>query len=305
MKTIFLHIGTHKTGSTAIQRFLARAGEALSQQGVLYPRAGCPNTDWSDQYGQHKLHWSLVGKRGISDDHVWHDLQREIEACSAERILLSIEGFDHIRTQKIERVLEYLRPHPVRVLVYLRPPVQFLRSVYKQRVKGGKYGGSFVRFVKEMTPRCNYLDLVSRWKQFDEVESVDIRLFDKVKNDPGLEQSFANAVGIDFEKVQEFTGPPVNLSPSDDRVQIARWINAAAGFGKKWKAWQALTSRARDNVLGPRWPGTWLATVMQPFLRSSLVTSQAVEVLREELEDAHRHFLNKYVDPDDRHYLSL
>jgi hypothetical protein len=44
---------------------------------------------------------------------------------------------------------------------------------------------------------------------------------------------------------------------------------------------------------------------MQPFLRSSLVTSQAVEVLREELEDAHRHFLNKYVDPDDRHYLSL
>jgi hypothetical protein len=44
---------------------------------------------------------------------------------------------------------------------------------------------------------------------------------------------------------------------------------------------------------------------MRPFLRGSLVTDQAVDVLREELKDVHDHFLSRYVDPYDRHYLSL
>ena len=38
-----LHIGTHKTGSTALQDFLHAESRRTGAGGVLYPRAGCPS----------------------------------------------------------------------------------------------------------------------------------------------------------------------------------------------------------------------------------------------------------------------
>ena len=156
MKAVYLHIGTHKTGSTSIQRFPARADDALAQQGILYPEAGRPDTDWSDQYGQHELYWSIVGKRGIDDEQVWNELRREIDEYGGRRVVVSAEGFEGCAPEDIRRVVSHLAPHPIHVVVYLWPPAHFLRSAYKQRVKMGTYSDSFVRFVKEMIPRCNY-----------------------------------------------------------------------------------------------------------------------------------------------------
>jgi len=305
LKTVYLHIGTHKTGTTSIQRFLARADDALDRQGILYPETGRPETSCSDQYGHHKLYWSMVGKRGISGDQVWSELKEEVAQHPEHSIVLSAEGFSVIKERKVRQVLEYINVRPLHVVVYIRHPVQLLKSAYKQRIKSGTYRNTFVRFVRQMSHLCDYLGLVSRWEQSDGVESVNIRIFDKVKKNPGLEASFADTVGIDFEKVRAFVDSPANTSPPDDRVQVVRWINAAETLGKEGGVWQALTSRARSNVRGERWPGSWLVGAMRPFLRGSLVTDQAVDVLREELKDVHDHFLSRYVDPDDRHYLSL
>lgn len=305
MKTIFLHIGTHKTGSTSIQRFLARADEELARQGILYPKTGRPDTDWSNKYGHHDLAWSVSGNRSIDGEQVWGDLRREIGEARGRRVVVSTEEFEGCTSEEIRRIVAHLDSLSIRVIVYLRSPMHYLRSQYKQVVKDGTYSDSFVQFVKELVPRCNYLALISRWEQFDEIESVDVRLFGKAKNNPGLEPSFAEAVGIDFEEVRSFAGSPVNTSPPDHLVRLVRWINAAAVLGEKSETWQALMRRARGNTLSQRWPGKWLAKATRPFLRGSLVTDRAVEMLREELQDAHECFLREYVDPEDRTYLSL
>ncbi|MHB8232145.1 MAG: hypothetical protein ACYDDB_04520 [bacterium] len=39
-KKLFLHIGTHKTGTTALQSLLATNDRLLSNSGVLFPSAG-------------------------------------------------------------------------------------------------------------------------------------------------------------------------------------------------------------------------------------------------------------------------
>lgn len=305
MKPVYLHIGTHKTGSTSIQRFLARADGVLADQGILYPETGRPATNWSTQYGQHELYWSIVGKRGIENEQVWVNLCREMEESPCRRVVISAEGFEECTSDEIRRIVAHLEPHPIRIVVYLRPPLQFLRSAYAQRVKKGKNSGPFVRFVREMISRCNYLDLVSRWEQFDAITSVDVRLFDKVKSTPGLEASFADAVGIDFEEVQAFVGSPANASPPDDLIQVARWINTLEAAGGGGKMWKILWNRARSNLFDCQWPGTWIAGVARPFVRESLVTDRAVDVLREELRETHERFLRKYVCPEDRKYLSL
>lgn len=305
MKVIYLHIGTHKTGSTSIQRFLAQAKDALSKQGILYPQAGRPDTEWSNQYGQHELARSISGEHDVDEEQVWTELRREINECNGQRVVLSTEEFEGRTSEEIQRIVSHLEPHPIRVVVYLRSPVHYLRSQYKQLVKTGKYSASFVRFVEDMGSRCNYLGLVSRWEQFDEVESVDIRLFDKVKNDPGIEPSFADAVGVDFEEVRSFVGSPVNTSPRTSLVRMARWINVLRVLWEENETWRTLTNRARRNVLSQRWPGTRLASLMEPFLRDSLVTDRAVDLVREEIGDVHERFLEEYVDPDDWSHLAL
>ena len=305
MKTIYLHIGTHKTGSTSIQRFLARADKALAERGILYPEVGRPETDWSDQYGQHRLYWALVGKRGVESDQVWHDLMEEIDAFSGHSVVLSAEGFDGIGKGDIWRVLNHVSPHPVRVVVYLRSPLQYLKSAFNQRVKMGTYRRPFIRFVEERAPDCNYRDLVGRWDRFDGIEAVDIRLFDKVKRTPGLEASFADAIGIGFEELQSFSGPPINSSPSDKLTQIARWINQFGSLGSEGRTLERVAGRARNNVLGRRWPGRWLVRALRPFVRSSLATDRAAARLQDKIGDSHRRFLKTYIPPEDRAYLQL
>ena len=91
MKTVYLHIGTHRTGSTSIQRFLANVEEALAKRGVIYPKTGRPDTDWSNRYGHHLLHWSLVGKHGVSSDlRFWFE---NIESLTEQHSVQVGSGF--------------------------------------------------------------------------------------------------------------------------------------------------------------------------------------------------------------------
>lgn len=305
MKTIYLHIGTHKTGSTSIQRFLAQAANALAEEGVIYPETGRPDTDWSNQYGQHQLAWSLVGKKGVTEELIWDELAREINHCPASKILISAEGFGRCTSDQIQRLISHFDPYPIQVLVYLRPPLSFLESAYAQRVKMGTYSDQFVRFVDEMTPRCDYADLVARWDQFDQVLSVDIRLFDKVKNEPGLEASIVEAVGVDFERVRSWVGVPANRSPSSDVIRVVRWINAVAAIHPDSDTWRTLTHRVRSNVLDQRWFGRRLTAAVRPFLRDHYVTEEAKNRLRKALGETHQRFLESYIPRRDWSYLPL
>ncbi|QXD16183.1 hypothetical protein GQ464_004310 [Rhodocaloribacter litoris] len=82
MKKVFVHAGTHKTGSTSLQVFLAKTQVLLAEQGVLYPRSGRPDRKGVVSAGHHELAWSLLGKHGVKTDEAWHQLANELEAWS-------------------------------------------------------------------------------------------------------------------------------------------------------------------------------------------------------------------------------
>jgi len=307
MKKIYLHIGTHRTGSSSIQYFLAQAQGGLAKQGILYPETGRPDTDWSNQYGHHLLHWSLIGKQEVDNDQLWLNLQMEIKRSEANRIVLSAEGFEWEGKDKetqIQRVGEYLEPHPIHVILYLRPPLRFLESAYKKRVEMGNSWRPFSQFVEKMIPRCDYGTLVSRWENAECIQSLDIRLYEKVKLNPGLEADFSDAIGASFQELRSFVGDPVNTSPPDACVQVARWINliGRAGSGSTWRT---LVHRARRNVLGGRTPGKYLVDLWAPFMRERIVTEQAASVLRRSLGEKHRQFLEEYLPEEDWEHLRL
>jgi hypothetical protein len=78
--TVFIHAGTHKTGTTALQRFLGANERALLESGLHYPRQG--RVEW----GHHNLAWELYAPelfnpgRGSLDD-----VAAELRAAGAPR----------------------------------------------------------------------------------------------------------------------------------------------------------------------------------------------------------------------------
>src|SRR6185437_8931332 len=54
---LLLHVGLHKTGTTAVQTALAAAAGRLRERHLLYPKAGRP----ADFDGHHNVAWQLAG----------------------------------------------------------------------------------------------------------------------------------------------------------------------------------------------------------------------------------------------------
>jgi hypothetical protein len=86
MRTTYIHIGTHKTGTTSIQWALNRHREALERRGFLYPRAGVP----AEHDGHHNIGWELYGGAAFRAEHgSTDDLLEEIRASERDVVLSS------------------------------------------------------------------------------------------------------------------------------------------------------------------------------------------------------------------------
>ena len=90
-----IHIGPHKTGTTAIQAAFSHSAAALRRQGVLYPKR-----HWRQQ-AHHRLAFALKGKEMPGGDTP--DLGAELEAlchtlaeAKGEKVLISSEEFLHL-----------------------------------------------------------------------------------------------------------------------------------------------------------------------------------------------------------------
>lgn len=110
MNKVYLHIGTHKTGSTAVQAFVARHGDELKRLGLLYPRAGRPRLKRFAS-GHHLLSWTRMehvrwkpawGDRAGHPLRVWDDLLKELADSSCDKALLArwVGPVQHIEIER-------------------------------------------------------------------------------------------------------------------------------------------------------------------------------------------------------------
>ena len=147
MSGLVLHIGTHKTGTTALQETLAANRGALAAQGIVYPRLD------AREAGHHRLvtpwidlaHRRYAGPSGIE---LWQGLA-ERHAGGRDTLLLSSEGFSRARPQAVDfaalagLVAGFRRRS---VVCYLRNQADYIQSIYLQVLKRGRWV-DFDRFV--------------------------------------------------------------------------------------------------------------------------------------------------------------
>lgn len=163
---IYLHIGTHKTGTKSIQWFLQEHEEQLAREGFLIPRAGTT----TQIAGHHRLARDLVP--GPCLDNLVEDgegmlaiLLTELRASEAHTAVISSERCHHLIDwpERIHALEEALRNegHTLEYVMFARHPDGYAKSLYWQlRMRSGMRW-SFWRFLLHAL----LLGMI-RWKGF-------------------------------------------------------------------------------------------------------------------------------------------
>ena len=191
MTKLMFHIGIHRTGTTGLQRNLARNRELLYSMNIAYP---------FQENNHQEIAWKL--HRGHLSGA---DLLAALEPFRQYgQIILSGEDFC------IHKSLDWLEPlkrvHQVEATIYLRRQDHWLISWYNQHVKW-----PFSRRHSAMTPKeflgCleefYWLDFdrtVKRWEDALGAENVTVRVIEKGQISDAV-RDFVELMGIDYEKL--------------------------------------------------------------------------------------------------------
>jgi hypothetical protein len=163
---VVLHIGSHKTGSTAIQGTLIDASEELLARGILYPRAG----------RQGPGHARLAGELAFLEAPVTQapshkELLTEVRASDPHTLVLSAENFTPRESSWPAdwalHLVEELSPRRVQVVGYVRPQWEFIEASYSQQVKVGITSLHFEDYLTKcfLDPHFDYPRKFGPWRR--------------------------------------------------------------------------------------------------------------------------------------------
>lgn len=129
-----VHIGPHKTGSTAIQVALQEAGDALGALGVYYATGARHRPD--------KAGWALgIKGRPAGSERPpmkrWHELVAGVTEAGEQRVCISNEDFGRATRPQIAKVVAAFDPERVHVVSVARRLDRYLPSQWQERVKAG------------------------------------------------------------------------------------------------------------------------------------------------------------------------
>lgn len=151
MKKIYLHIGFHKTGTSAIQEHLNSNRKGLLDCGILYPESFetkyPSHVDFSWAFKNNQPAWSCVTDG--NKDEIINSYRVQIEETDCGKIILSSEDFSLLDTEpdSIKNLKEFLTGFSVKVIAYIREPIDFIVSLYSHAIRKGDISCSLKSYL--------------------------------------------------------------------------------------------------------------------------------------------------------------
>ncbi len=131
-KTLVIHAGIYKTGSSAIQLYLARAEAAHDLGHATYPVLGR-----GLGYQHNNLNAELRGAPGFTPRlGSWDDLAAMINAGTSTTTVVSSENFSTFTAEQLTRLGDKFRAAGIRIrwVHYLRDQASFYNAFYVERL---------------------------------------------------------------------------------------------------------------------------------------------------------------------------
>lgn len=236
MKTLYVHIGTMKTGTTAIQGFCWDNQEVLQKKGYCYP-------DFSDltvnvtrkRNGRFMVDNCQTKEEGAAKFRTGMD--RIIELFREyDNVILSNEGIWGATYERRSSLWQELKEEgekngfQVKIIAYLRRQDEYISSVWNQMVKMGTKEGvqTWSEYLSHI-PKGRQLDYAKKLDTIKEVlgkENIIVRCYERNQFYKGnIYDDFLNVIGLEMTDEYTISEELINTKLSGSMHEIKRIIN--------------------------------------------------------------------------------
>ncbi|MCA0873470.1 hypothetical protein LCL97_21780 [Seohaeicola saemankumensis] len=275
-----LHIGVPKTGSTSIQVSLKQGSGILAEAGVLYPAlernhrflVSAFMTD-PDSFDYNRM----AGRSGAAtvthNTEMLAELETEIAAAAPRLVILSAEHSVLLGADEVTALKSWLEARfaAIRILVYVRDPVQQALSMIQEQVKNG---AARLADCLADPPTSHYKSLIDRWSGVFGHDAVSVCAYTgDLPGKPDIVGDFLSRAGLG-DLVEQIPSIRQNDSLSGAGLLLA---DALSEFAPKFSR-NRLLQRKLPQVEGPKYvfPGETLDRIVEK-----------TKTMRDYLETAH------------------
>jgi hypothetical protein len=243
--SILLHVGMHKTGTTAIQAVLTSLRPQLATLGVDYP---------TQEPGHHLPARAVLELRApwrgsAPDPRVWDEFVRLVDASTAPRRVISSERFSAADDDQVSRIATDLGPDRLHVVIGARHLALTGVSLWQQSLKRGKtdtldqwLAERFLRTYDNPIPRFWRLHdpgvVAERWASVLGPDRVSVIVVDEQDRDL-LPAAFENLLALPPGTLSSATVPVSNRSMTAAEAELSRLTNVALKKQLKWSEYEA------------------------------------------------------------------
>lgn len=211
MEVLYIHIGTHKTGTTNLQTFFRDNRALLRKNGIVYPKSG------RARMGAHHhlvssiripIHPVFKPRRPFIEyiKRLWNEVPEDSNCLISSEIFNETINFSQLELFKTIA-------KRVKIIVYLRRQDTFLESAYSFFLRGGGKM-SFEYYRKHLS--LDYFDLCNKYGDVFGRENIIVRPYEKQQfHGDNIFTDFLNVLGL--ELTDDYRIPQKNLNPSLSR----------------------------------------------------------------------------------------
>lgn len=239
MTTVYLHIGTAKTGTTSIQNFLAENRILLEKQDFSYPYMNLGLSHQVDKRNAHFLAYLSPEKDRAKEKEIRSKGYEFVSQAAREhsKVILSDELI-WSRSAVMKNFWPQLAANfkrldcKVKVIVYLRRQDQLLQSLWNQYVKDFRIvSQTFLEYSRQNGLNRYPFDYFKHLNTIAKAvgkENLIVRVYEKSQfKDNNLISDFLQIVGVSH--TDEFTSGSIHINHglSGNFIEMKRIINKA------------------------------------------------------------------------------
>ena len=202
-----MHIGFHKSGTTAVQEAFTDARDRLAALGIGYPKTGGQRHHGKPALAVAGLTFGWKDEGFVYPESFWTDLVAEVAGSGDQTVVVSSEHLAEIPAATVHRVVSDLGGDRVHAIATVRPLDKLLPSSWQQKVKNG-LGLSYVDWLEKVLAdppdprvsgnfwaRHSHGEVMARWAAELGPENVTLVVMDDTDRD-GVFRAFEAVLGL-------------------------------------------------------------------------------------------------------------
>ena len=270
-KSLILHIGMGKTGTTALQVFFSENRRALEKNGISYPKFG-------EVSGAHHLLSPHVPPflQGVWEFKSVEEWAPKLEKTSAEKILVSSEliawSNDNLVREFCASIQKWFE---VTVVIYLRRQDNIIMASYNQQLKAGSQKRSIIDIHQNLVPKFNYESILRPWEETVGAHNIIVRPYEKKQLfSRDIRRDFMrNVLDIEGGESFVFSNRNPNASLSKKAGEYKRLINNIVEDKKKNQRFTELLS-GFSRIIKPTQDEVYVnESLLPPNIRLKIIQS--------------------------------